>query len=88
MLLFFDDVSLNDAGEVAFSAFTSLDDDDGVYLYSGGTLSKVARPGDPAPGGGTLTFADGPRLNAQGQVAMSVGATTTGSEGVILATPR
>ncbi len=87
MLEFIDDISLNDTGQVAFSALNSLDGGESVYLFSGGTLSKVAGPRDPAPGGGTLTFAQEPRLNAQGQVAMSVGA-TTGSEGVILATPR
>ncbi len=87
MLESIDSITLNDAGQVAFSAVNSLDDDDSVYLFSGGTLSKVARLGDPAPGGGTLTFADAPRLNAQGQIAMTVGATTVG-QGVILATPR
>ncbi len=86
-LLFIDDISLNDTGQVAFATVNSLDTHESVYLYSDGTLSKVARPGDPAPGGGTLTFAACPRLNAQGQVAMTAVATTVG-QGVILATPK
>ncbi len=78
-----DSASLNDAGQVAFYAFTETRD--GVYLLSEGTPSAVALDGDPAPGGGTFVDADVPKLNAQTQVGF-LGLRPQGN-GVFLATP-
>src|SRR5260370_14445107 len=52
----------------------------GVFLFSGGVLSSIARSGDPAPGGGTIAGASSPSLNDAGQVALLA---TVGSRGVI-----
>ncbi len=47
---------LNDLGEVMFSADINVGTSvtDGIFLYSGGAITKVVRRGDPAPGGGTF----------------------------------
>jgi CSLREA domain-containing protein len=44
----------NNLGDVSFWATRSVGGE-GVFLYSGGTVSKVASVGDSAPGGGTFT---------------------------------
>jgi hypothetical protein len=71
--------SMNASGQVAFG--TNLTSGEwGVFLFSGGVLSSIARSGDPAPGGGTIAGASSPSLNDAGQVALQA---TVGSRGVI-----
>ncbi len=82
-----DYTSLNDAGQVAFPGLVSGVSGVGAFLFSEGTISRIAGSGDPAPGGGTFTFGDLPRLNAQAQ-ATFVGGLSTGGNGAFLATPR
>jgi hypothetical protein len=69
--------SINNAGQVAFGAnvVNVLNPAEGVFLFSGGTLSFVARPDSAAPGGATFFDAFSPSLNANGEVAF-VGDTT------------
>ena len=69
--------AINNAGQVAFGAnvVNVLNPAEGVFLFSGGTLSFVARPDSAAPGGGTFFDAFSPSLNANGEVAF-VGDTT------------
>ena len=78
-----DTASLNDAGQVAFYAFTQ--NTEGIFLLSEGTPSAIALDGDPAPGGGTLSYVDVPRLSLQTQVGF-LGVQPDGN-GVFLATP-
>ena len=58
--------SINNNGEVAFFACSNPDNEgrifNGVLSYSGGTLRKVIRSGDPSPLGGLISLAFG---NAQ-----------------------
>ena len=48
-------LALNDNGDVAFFAWMDNSPSRGIFLSSGGVISKVATTGDAAPGGGTLT---------------------------------
>lgn len=87
LFLLADSPSINSAGQIAFTGDVSVDGF-GTFLYSQGTIVKIARPGDrvPGPGQATLTFADLARLNNQGQVAF-VGGLSTGESAVFIATP-
>lgn len=63
--------SLNNAGQIAFSALTiSATNDTGVFLFSGGQISTVELAGQPAPDGGTFQSGVevGAAINASGQV--------------------
>lgn len=62
--------SFNDQGQVALIA------DGGVVLKSGGQVTPIVGPGDPAPGGGVFFNLDVPSLGPQGQVIFR-GETTT-----------
>jgi hypothetical protein len=83
---FADSASLNNSGQVTFPAGLSSGGI-GAFVFSEGSLSAAARPGDSAPGGGSFTFADFPQLNALGQLAF-YGGLSTGGNGAFLATPR
>lgn len=54
--------SFNDQGQVALIA------DGGVVLKSGGLVTPIVGPGDPAPGGGVFFVLDVPTVGPQGQV--------------------
>jgi hypothetical protein len=62
--------SMSASGHVAFAARTNAAPGPGVYLRRRGeqTLTAVARPGDPAPGG-SFTDAARPTVNDRGDVA-------------------
>jgi len=70
---------LNNNGEIAFNGDLTAPPDAnqkiGVYVYAGGTVSAVARPGDPLPGGGTLVNASliggNVHINDRGEVVFS-----------------
>jgi hypothetical protein len=69
---------MNNAGQIAFVATVTPAGggpaQDGVYLYSDGTLTAVARAGDVMPGGGALVFIDArASLNDNGTVAFDGG---------------
>jgi hypothetical protein len=77
--------SMNDAGDVVFLATGTSTNDHHLLRWSNFVLTKIARVGDPAPGGGTfqylggesLGFVDGtnipvgplPDINNPGQIA-------------------
>ena len=42
-----------------------------MFLFSHGTLTRIAGPGDPSPDGSTFFFVDAPTINSSGQVAFS-----------------
>ena len=83
---FLSGLSLNALGQVAFSASLSTGSYGG-FLFWGGEINIIARPGDPAPGGDTFVLVAIPRLNDQGQV-LFLGALSSGATGVFLASPR
>jgi hypothetical protein len=83
-IVFADSASLNDSGQVAFPAATTAGGT-AACLVSEGILSKIAGAGDPAPGGGTFTYATLPKLNSHAQVAFAGG--VTGGFGAYVATP-
>lgn len=87
VILLADSPSINSAGQVAFTARVNVDGF-GTFLYSNGSIVKIARPGDrvPGPDRPTLFFADLPRLNDQGQVAF-VGLMSNFETGIFIATP-
>ena len=61
---------INHNGDVAFAA----DLDTGgpaVFLFSKGTLSRIAGPGDPDPSGNVFLQADTPSINSAGQIAFT-----------------
>jgi hypothetical protein len=81
---------VNDKGQIAFFAtLTRAAAAEGIFLASGGRLSKIALEGDPTPAGGTLAgfgTHPAPALNAGGAVAFA--ATITGgrsAEGILIA---
>ena len=74
--------SLNSAGSVAFAADLSTGGR-AVFVSSNGAASRIAGPGDAAPGGGSFVSADSPRVNALGQVAF-FGQTSVGGFGAFV----
>jgi hypothetical protein len=61
--------SFNDLGQVVVIA------DRGIVLKSGGQITPIVGPGDPAPGGGIFFVLDVPSLGPQGQVVFRGGTT-------------
>jgi hypothetical protein len=94
--------SLNNQGQVSFAAVLNTDDnsdgvaDSGVYLFSNGSTSVVARTGTTLPGVGTIatvglfpgppTAQAGGVINDRGQVLFSA-TLTDGKVVLLLATP-
>jgi hypothetical protein len=67
----FQSCSINQSGEIVFSAFL-LSGNTGIYLASGGTITKIAASGDSFPDGGMIfTFLGAPSLNDTGQVVVA-----------------
>jgi hypothetical protein len=62
-------ISINDAGDVAFGALTSIPGRGGVFVFSNGELTRRIREGDPVPGGGTIVEVGAVSMNAIGQIA-------------------
>ena len=83
-------LSLNAAGQAAFMADLSTGDpeleidDVGVFLVSSGTISRIARRGDPAPGGETFNGAFSPSVDDKGQVAFQGSVLPPGRSGIFL----
>jgi hypothetical protein len=75
--VFFD--AMNNAGEIVFSADLTpppgANQDIGVFLYSGGKIIAIARPGTPMPGGGTVVntsiVGGNAHINNRGDVVFS-----------------
>jgi hypothetical protein len=59
---------INDTGKVAFAANITSYGTSGIFLNSNHTLTRIAGPGDSAPGGGTFVSADSPAINDASQV--------------------
>jgi hypothetical protein len=78
--LFFDDTRygpvINNNSDVAF-ATDLLEGGRAVFLFSKGTTTRIAGPGDPSPDGGVFLVADAPTMNNSRQIAFS-GETTIG----------
>ena len=90
---------LNNKGDVAFSVnLTGGQSDSGIFLDSGGQISKLMAEGDPSPIGGTFSpLVDPnlredfptPRINENGTVAFKVRVTGGGATSAIfLASPK
>ena len=70
---------MNDRGDIAFcgdlTPAPGANESIGVFLYSGGQITAIARPGDPMPGGGMLVNASivggNVHINNRGDVAFS-----------------
>lgn len=70
---------MNNLGQIAFNGDLTPPPDSnqsiGVFLYSGGTVAAIARPGDPMPGGGSLVNASlvggNVHINNRGDVVFS-----------------
>jgi hypothetical protein len=76
--------SANASGDIAFGARVGLTTD-GIFLWSGGAVSLIAREGDAAPGGGTYQSIStnlGPSVNNSGDVVF--GAQVRNSLDVVL----
>jgi hypothetical protein len=75
--------SIGDAGTVAFAA--TAGGQPGLFFWSAGALSRIARAGDPAPCGGIFArfgaAGRGPVVNAAGEVVFQA-QVTGGGEGV------
>jgi len=72
--LFFDDTRygpvINNNSDVAF-ATDLLEGGRAIFLFSKGTTTRIAGPGDPSPDGGIFLVADAPTMNNSGQIAFS-----------------
>jgi hypothetical protein len=70
---------MNDRGDIAFNGDLTpppgANQSIGVFLYLGGKITAIARPGDPMPGGGTLVNASivggNVHINNRGEVVFS-----------------
>jgi hypothetical protein len=81
---FVSSVSLNDSGQLLFSASVSAPGRSGIFLWSDGSVRAIAQTGDAAPGGETFfSFFRQQSLNASGQVAFDANL-SSGSWGVFL----
>ena len=62
--------SLNNAGQITFSAFTTHANDLGIFLYVNGQITILELPGQTAPDGGVFRFGGetGSIINDSGQV--------------------
>lgn len=79
-VVFPDTPSVNDVGAVTFVSFIG----NGLFLSSNGAISKLAGPGDSAPGGGTFSSFSSPSINHAGQVVFAA-FLSTGGQGIFLA---
>lgn len=79
-VVFPDSPSANTAGDVAFVDLLG----NGIFLFTHGTITKVAGRGDPAPGGGVFTSVSSPAINQSGQVVFKA-SLTSGRSGIYLA---
>src|SRR5262249_33758323 len=61
--------AINDGGDLAFGASTTIYGRGGVFVFSNGKLTRRIREGDPVPGGGTIVYVVGVSINASGQIA-------------------
>ena len=67
---FSEQIAIDDAGRIAFSAVVRGGPSAGVFLLDGGTAVALATIGDPAPGGGTFAaFTSWPVLSPGGTAA-------------------
>jgi uncharacterized protein YbaA (DUF1428 family) len=67
---FSEQIAIDDAGRIAFSAVVRGGPSAGVFLFDGATAVALATIGDPAPGGGTFAaFSSGPALSPGGTAA-------------------
>ncbi len=89
---YFANVSINDAGQVAFTGYAYPPSRQGIFLWSDGNTVSIAQTGDPAPGGGTF-YIPGPTfprryvplLNAMGQIVFGARLSSpTGNSAVFL----
>lgn len=78
-VIFPDSPAANSNGQVAFVSLTG----NGLFLFSHGSITKLAGPGDAAPGGGTFNSFSSPAINEVGQVVFS--AVSAGRRGIYLA---
>jgi hypothetical protein len=60
--------AINQSDQVVFTAYLSTGGS-GVYLASGGTITKIIATGDTFPDGGVFSFPVGPSINDAGQIA-------------------
>ncbi|MGA1987803.1 MAG: choice-of-anchor tandem repeat NxxGxxAF-containing protein [Candidatus Sulfotelmatobacter sp.] len=74
----FSQYAINKSDQVAFISFLSPSGE-GLYLASGGTITKIIATGDTFSDGSAFAFPDGVSINESGQVAFG-GVNNNGSE--------
>ena len=69
--VFPESASINNAGQIAFIAqdFSLSTTGLGVFMFSGGNVTRIASPGQNSPDGDVFTSAEGALINDAGQVA-------------------
>jgi len=69
--LFPESAFINNAGQIAFIAqdLFSGSSQLGVFVFSGGNVTRIMSPGQSSPDGDVFTGAEGARINDSGQVA-------------------
>jgi hypothetical protein len=82
-------ISLNNQGQIAFFAQPSAPSQNGMFMYSNGTLTALALNGSAAPGGGNfvLPFSDyrfGPVTSDDGNIAFAAYLDSSSTSGVFL----
>lgn len=68
---YLDPASMNNLGDVVFEASVGKGfevDYEGIFLYSGGAISLIAKRGEAAPGGGTFSVFSFPQINDEKQI--------------------
>jgi hypothetical protein len=76
-LSFATSASLNNASQIAFTAFTELPNGTGVFLYSQGKVTQVTITGEASPEGDVFPLGGqlGAQINSSGQVLLLSGLT-------------
>ena len=87
MFLSADSPSLNASGQLVFAAGLASQNAMGIFLYSNGTLLKVAENGDRIPGNDTLVFASSPKINNAEEVVFT-GASASRNVEIFIARPE
>lgn len=82
-------LSLNNQGQLAFFAQPTAPSQNGLFLFSNGTLTPLALNGSPAPGGGnfSLPFSSsrfGPVIDDNGDVAFTAQIGSSSGSGIFL----
>lgn len=81
--IFLQGYSANSSGQIVFFGFSSTGSN-GIFLLSGGTISKIISSGDPTPHGGNFLFGGQPSINDSGEIVFTGNSTSIFDSGIFV----